>query len=190
MRPFILASASPRRREICDKLGLPFSVEPAEAEAPLDPALPLAEGVLQIARSKAESVFARHPDEAVLGADTVVAIERDGRAVVLGKPADPADAARMLRLLAGRTHRVLTAVWVCTPGRCDGFTSENRVTFAPMTDKDIAEYVASGEPLDKAGAYGVQGLGARYVRRIEGDFFAVMGLPAADLWTFLRSFDS
>ena len=189
MRPFVLASASPRRREICSKLGLPFSVEPAEAETPLDQALPLPEAVLRVARSKAESVFARHPQEAVLGADTVVAVEADGQTQVLGKPADPADAARMLRLLAGRTHRVLTAVWLCTPERCDGFTSESRVTFAPMSDADIAEYVASGEPLDKAGSYGVQGLGARYVRHIEGDFFAVMGLPAADLWAFLRTFD-
>lgn len=189
MRPFILASASPRRREICEKLGLPFSVEPAAAEVPLDPALPLAEGVLKIARSKADAVFALHPTEAVLGADTVVAVDSDEGTTVLGKPTDPADAARMLCLLSGRTHRVLTAVWLCTPGRCDGFVSENRVTFSPMSDEDIAAYVASGEPLDKAGAYGVQGLGARYVRKIEGDFFAVMGLPAADLWTFLNSFD-
>ncbi|MBR3290173.1 MAG: septum formation protein Maf [Clostridia bacterium] len=189
MRPIILASASPRRREICEKLGLTFSVEPAATEAPLNPSLPLADGVLRIARSKAESVFALHPTEAVLGSDTVVAVDVDGRATVLGKPADPADAARMLRLLSGRTHRVLTAVWLCTPERCDGFVSENHVTFASLSDEDIAEYVASGEPLDKAGAYGVQGLGARYVRHIQGDFFAVMGLPAADLWLFLKSFD-
>ena len=189
MRPIILASASPRRREICDKLGLTFSVEPAAAEVPLDPALPLADSVLNVARSKAEAVFALHPTEAVLGADTVVAVDADGQSLVLGKPADPADAAHMLRLLSGRTHRVLTAVWLCTPARCDGFVSENRVTFAPLSEADIAEYVASGEPLDKAGSYGVQGLGARYVRHIEGDFFAVMGLPAADLWAFLRTFD-
>ena len=188
MRPIILASASPRRREICEKLGLTFSVEPAAAEVPLDPALPLADGVLAIARSKAESVFALHPTEPVLGADTVVAVDTDDGVAVLGKPADPADAARMLRLLSGRTHRVLTAVWLCSPERCDGFVSENRVTFAPLSDADVAEYVASGEPLDKAGSYGVQGLGARYVQRIEGDFFAVMGLPAADLWRFLCSF--
>ncbi len=189
MRPIILASASPRRREICEKLGLTFSVEPAAAEAALDPSLPLTDGVLRIARSKAEAVFALHPAEAVLGSDTVVAIDTDEGTTVLGKPADPADAARMLRRLSGRTHRVLTAVWLCAPERCDGFVSENRVTFAPMSEADIAGYVASGEPLDKAGAYGVQGLGARYVRRIEGDFFAVMGLPAADLWRFLKSFE-
>ena len=189
MRPIILASASPRRREICEKLGLTFSVEPAAAEAPLDPSLPLAEGVLRIARSKAEAVFALHPTEAVLGSDTVVAVDADGVTQVLGKPTDAADAARMLRLLSGRTHRVLTAVWLCSPLRRDGFVSENRVTFSPMSDEDIAAYVASGEPLDKAGSYGVQGLGARYVRKIEGDFFAVMGLPAADLWTFLNVAD-
>ncbi len=184
MKSLILASASPRRREICDLLGLDYEVIPAVGEEVLDVALSLTDGVLQLARAKAEEVFVAHPDGLVLGADTVVTV--DG--AVLGKPRDEADAAGMLRRLQGRRHQVITAVWVCSPGKSDGFVSTNEVCFAPMTEEEITAYIATGEPMDKAGAYAIQGRGMRFVKELRGDFYAVMGLPAADLWQFLQGF--
>lgn len=182
MKPIILASQSPRRREICAQLGIPFTVCPAQSEAPFDPTLSPQEAVKVIARSKAEEIAATHPGEVVLGSDTVVAI--DG--VILGKPKTEADAAAMLRSLSGRTHQVLTGVWVVDEdGNGDGFTSVASVKFADMSDADIAAYIATGEPMDKAGAYGVQGIGARYIEGIMGDFYTVMGLPAST-WRFLQ----
>lgn len=177
----VLASASPRRREICELLGLEFEVIPAHGEPLPDTKIPTEEAVLRVARAKAEEVAAACPGRMVVGADTVV--EADGR--VLGKPADEEDARRMLRLLQGRTHRVLTGVWVCTPEGGDGFTEAAKVEFYPMDEADIDEYLATGEPMDKAGAYGIQGRGMRYIRGIHGDFYTVMGLPGARLLRFL-----
>jgi septum formation protein len=190
MQAFILASASPRRREICDLLGLSYTVIPALSEAPLDLSLPLEQAVMKVARAKAEEVAASHPGRLVLGADTVVAAEDGLTPAVLGKPRDPEDARRMLKRLADRRHRVLTGVWLCGESGggpvARGFTDQARVRFAPMSPEDIADYVSTGEPMDKAGAYAIQGRGMRYVRGIEGDFYTVMGLPGARLWEFLR----
>ncbi len=186
MKNYLLASGSPRRRGICRMAGIPFTVCPApdDAEPPIDRTLPPELAVQAVARAKAEAVFAAHPEETVIGADTSVWIDGE----VLGKPADEAQAAAMLRRLQGRTHRVLTAVWVCAPGRSEGFTDAADVTFFPMTGEEIAEYIATGEPMDKAGAYGVQGTGMRYVQGIQGDFYTVMGLSGAKLYHFLRRF--
>ena len=190
MKAFILASASPRRREICDLLGLSYTVIPALSESSLDPALPLEQAVMEVARAKAEEVAASHPGQLVLGADTVVAAQDGLFPAVLGKPRDPEDACRMLQRLAGRRHRVLTGIWLC--GESDGipiargFTDQTQVQFAPLTPEEAAAYVATGEPMDKAGAYAIQGRGMRYIRGIEGDFYTVMGLPGARLWEFLR----
>lgn len=181
---WILASASPRRREICERMGLAVEIIPAVGEPPLDAALPLEQAVREIARGKAEEVAARFPERRVLGADTVVEI--DGQ--VLGKPQDAEQAAAMLRRLSGRTHRVLTGVWAVGPGFGRGFTAAAQVEFEPMSEAEIAAYVATGEPLDKAGAYGIQGIGMRYVRGIVGDYYTVMGLPGAALWRFLQQF--
>ena len=177
---WILASASPRRQELLSRLGVEFTVEPATNEPPADPTLPLDEAVLAVARAKAEEVFAKHP-----GA-TVVAIPTPKGERVLGKPRDAADAARMLRLLQGREHRVVTAVWLCDPAGSDGFVEAATVRFYPMDEQEIAEYVATGEPMDKAGAYGIQGFGMRYIRGIIGDYYTVMGLPVAKLWHFAK----
>lgn len=183
---YILASASPRRREICRMAGLPVEICPApdEAEPAVDRALPPEEAVLQVARAKAEAVFKNHPDRVVIGADTSVWIDGE----VLGKPADDGEAADMLRRLQGRSHKVITAVWVCAPHRADGFADATEVTFYPMSEGDIADYVATGEPRDKAGAYGVQGRGMRYVAEIHGDYYTVMGLSGAKLCRFLEDF--
>lgn len=190
MREFILASASPRRREICDLLGLSYSVVPPQFEIPLDSSLPLEQAVMKVARAKAEEVAASHPGKLVLGADTVVAAQDGLFPAVLGKPRDPEDACQMLLRLAGKRHRVLTGVWLCGHvGKTKiarGFTDQTQVQFAPLTPEEAADYVATGEPMDKAGAYAIQGRGLRYVQEICGDFYTVMGLPGARLWEFLR----
>lgn len=186
MPSYILASASPRRQEICRMADIPVTVCPApdDVEPPLNRALSPDEAALAVARTKAEAVAAQHPAHVVIGADTTVWLDDD----VLGKPTDAADACRMLRRLQGRTHRVRTAVWVCAPTRADGFVDAAEVVFYPMTDEEIAAYVATGEPLDKAGAYGIQGYGMRFIQELHGDFYTVMGLSGAKLRRFLRGF--
>ncbi len=169
-----LASASPRRRHLLEMLGIAHQVIPPYVdERPLPGEDPEAMAV-RLATEKARSVRRRQPERPVLAADTVVVIDGE----ILGKPQDEADAQRMLGLLSGRDHRVITAVALAVPGgevlqQCD----VTRVWFRPLTPELIEEYVATGEPLDKAGSYGVQGVGAVLVERVEGDFFGVMGLP-------------
>lgn len=186
MTPYILASASPRRREICELADIPVDILPApdEAEPAPDAALSPAEAAMAVARAKAEAVAAQHPTRIVIGADTTVWLDGEP----LGKPQDAADAAAMLRRLAGRTHQVITAVWVCAPHRCDGFADTAEVTFYPLTEQEIADYIATGDPLDKAGAYGIQGRGMVCVEKLHGDFYTVMGLPGAKLKRFLKDF--
>ncbi len=183
MKPIILASASPRRREICDLLGITYIVEPAKTELPTRTDIPPEQAVLEVARSKAEEVAARHKNEVVLGADTVVAVGNE----LLGKPHNEKDAAAMLRRLSGKKHRVITAVWVCDGKNSEGFSDTAEVEFMPMSKQEIADYVQSGEPMDKAGAYAIQGKGMRYIRGINGDFYTVMGLPAGRLYAFLKN---
>jgi len=185
----VLASASPRRREICDLLGIGTTVCPAKAEPDFDPSLSAEDNALIVARAKAQEVAATlGTDRPVLGADTAVILDDADGYTALGKPADRADAIAMLRRLSGREHRVLTGVWVCGKDREDGFVASATVRFAPMTDADIEAYVDTGEPMDKAGGYAIQGRCARYIDGLDGDFYTVMGLPAASLWRFLQSF--
>lgn len=181
----ILASGSPRRRELLGLVCPEFDVCPSAADETLTPGAPVADEVRRLAYEKAESVLREtQGPRAVIGSDTMVVL--DG--APLGKPRDAADAARMLRLLSGRRHEVLTAVALCTDeGACDCALSRTQVEFYALTEEEIARYVATGEPLDKAGAYGIQGLGALLVRRIEGDFYGVMGLPVALLARMLRA---
>jgi septum formation protein len=170
----ILASGSPRRRQLLEMLGIQHSVDPADVPERQEPGELPETMAVRLARLKASTVLARHPEHAVLGADTVVVLDHE----VLGKPTDPDDAVRMLLRLSGREHRVVTAVAVAAPG---GVVRERfdvtRVWFRPLTREWIHAYVATGEPLDKAGSYGVQGCGALLVDRVDGDFFSVMGLP-------------
>ena len=172
----ILASASPRRKELMAHLGLPFEVIPAPGpEVPPDEA-DADRTVWFLSRQKARQVAEAHPEALVIGADTVVEI--DGR--ILGKPRNEADAKRMLRMLSGREHCVHTGVSLVRascPYVCDTNTERTRVFFREMTDAEIDAYVATGEPMDKAGAYGYQGRAGLFVERIEGDYFNVVGLP-------------
>lgn len=179
----ILASASPRRAEILSMLGYEFDIIPAHCDENID-GLSAAEGVGELARRKAQAVADLHPDCAVLGSDTLVAV--DGK--VLGKPATEAEAADMLRALSGKTHSVYTGISVVKGERAITETVEAKVTFRTLTEGEIADYIATGEPMDKAGAYGIQGKGAVLVEGIEGDFFNVMGLPASRVYLLLKQF--
>jgi len=182
--PFVLASASPRRAELLTAAGFAFAIAHADIdEAPLS-GEPADRYVLRLAEGKARAVAARFPDRAVLGADTTVVV--DGH--ILGKPADAADAVAMLRRLQGRAHEVLTGVALVTDGHAQVVLETTRVWFGPMTDAEIAVYVASGEPMDKAGAYGIQGWAARYVTRVDGSYSNVVGLPVARVHELLGAF--
>ena len=167
----ILASQSPRRRELLALIHVPHEVRPADIdETYFEGEEPRAHAE-RLARGKAQAIA--EPDAAVIGSDTIVVVDGD----VLGKPRDDAEALRMLRRLSGRSHTVLTAVAVSWRGRLESGVEEVDVTFHELTDAQVAQYVATREPMDKAGAYGIQGYGATIVRRVEGDYFAVMGLP-------------
>ncbi len=187
-RPLILASASPRRAELLRQVEIAFEVQVSEAAEEADePGVPAAEVALSHAREKAADVASRRPDRLVLGADTVVVL--DGR--VLGKPVDADDAARMLRALSGRTHEVITGVAIAfSDGAGPQVVAETHVStnvrFRELGEDEIAWYVASGEPMDKAGGYGIQGRGAVLVREIDGCYFTVVGLPLSDTWQILR----
>ncbi len=173
MRKLILASQSPRRKELLEKCGIPFETEPADIDETLSAEGTLEEQIRILSRRKAEAVLKLHPEAVVLGSDTIVAVNGE----ILGKPADEAEAAVMLRKLAGNTHQVITGVCLISRQREYTDVSVSDVTFAPMSDKEIAEYISTGECMDKAGAYGIQGYGGKYITHIKGDFYAIMGLP-------------
>ena len=184
-RRLILASASPRRRELLRLAGFDFEARPSGIEEKRRGGESGEEFALRAAREKALQVAASAPSESlVLGADTVVIVNGE----VLGKPAGPDDAARMLRLLSGVTHRVITGVClVRAPDRIEVLTpSVTLVTFRRLDEQEIREYVSSGEPLDKAGAYGIQGLASKFVTRIEGCYFNVVGLPVTLVYELIR----
>jgi septum formation protein len=169
----VLASTSPRRQQLLDMLGIEYEIDPARIDESQNPGEPPEELAVRLARQKAVTVAQRHTGVPVLAADTLVVI--DG--VVLGKPASRAEAKRMLTMLSGRQHRVITAVALAWDGQMRELYDVTKVWFRSLDEAFIAEYVATGEPLDKAGSYAVQGRGAVLVQRIEGDFFGVMGLP-------------
>ncbi len=168
----ILASQSPRRRELLSLIGIDHEVQPADIDEtpwPNEAPVPHTE---RLARGKAEVIAARAPDAFVIAADTIVVI--DG--AILGKPIDIPDACAMVRRLSGRTHEVFTAMAVALGDRVESAVVTVKVRFRELDDDAIARYVNTGEPMDKAGAYGIQGFGATIVEHIEGDYFAVMGL--------------
>ena len=178
----VLASASPRRRDLLDLIGIAHEVHPANIDETVRPREAPRRYAERLAREKASAIATRDPDLITIGADTVVVIDRK----VLGKPADADDAARMLRMLSGREHTVITAVAVSRGRKLRSAIEEVRVKFRRLRDDEIGAYIAMGEPMDKAGAYGIQGYGATIVERIEGDYFAVMGLPLVRLVGLMR----
>lgn len=179
----VLASGSPRRRELLALITEEFTVCPADADETLRPGAPLSEEVVRLSLLKAQAAQRLHPKAVCIGSDTMVTI--DG--LPLGKPADAAQAADMLRRLRGRTHEVLTGLAVLPPdGNAHTLCTRTRVSFRNFDEDELAAYLATGEPLDKAGAYGIQGHGALLIEGIEGDYYSVMGLPVAGLHVILR----
>ena len=178
----VLASASPRRRQLLDLIGITHEVRPANIDETMRPRENPRRHAERLARETATAVATRDPDLITIAADTIVVVNRK----VLGKPKDTDDAARMLALLSGREHVVTTAVAVSRGKKLRSAVEEVRVRFRRLRDDEIEAYIATGEPMDKAGAYGIQGYGATIVERIEGDYFAVMGLPIVRLIGLLR----
>jgi septum formation protein len=202
----VLASASPRRQELLRNAGIAFVVDPADVDETPHAGESPRNCAERLAREKALAVSQTHPRDYVLGADTVVAVDD----IILGKPVDGDDAARMLRLLSGHTHKVITGVCLVHPGTSDresrassssektGVRSSEKkpnlkvasettlVTMFDLSDDEIREYIATGEPMDKAGAYAIQGMAARWIPRIEGDYSNVVGLPVRLVCELLR----
>lgn len=178
----ILASASPRRRELLTQIAVPHVVHPAHIDETRRPDEAPMDYVGRLAREKAEAVDSLFPGDTILAADTTVTLN----GAVLNKPCDVAEAAEMLRMLSGNTHQVYTGVGVRHAGQVQSHVEATAVTFAPIPEDELAVYLATGDSLDKAGAYGIQGYAARWITRIEGDFFNVMGLPLAATVELLR----
>jgi septum formation protein len=168
----VLASGSPRRRQLLDMIGIAHEVAAADIDESIRPGEAPPAYAERVAREKGDALGTRAPGAVIVSADTIVVVDGE----VLGKPVDAGDAERMLRRLSGRGHLVYTAVSVRRGGHIESGVEQVSVTFRELSDADVARYVATGEPMDKAGAYGIQGFGATIVRRIEGDYFAVMGL--------------
>jgi septum formation protein len=183
-RELVLASASPRRRDILRTLGLGFEIDPADVDETPEDGASIDAVVAALSLEKAREVAGRHRDALIIAADTLV--ELDGR--ILSKPTSPEDARAMLTAMSGRTHRVATGVVLLDGAteRAQSALVETQVTFRRMSEDEIDAYVATGEPLDKAGSYGIQGLGASFVERIDGDYYNVAGLPVATLNELLR----
>lgn len=178
----ILASASPRRRELLSLITTDFEIIVSEADETLPESIAPEQAVMELAARKAAAVSKSHPDRAVIGSDTVVAVDGE----ILGKPIDDADAVRMLKLLSGRKHHVFTGLCIAYQGKNTVFYDGAAVEFAEMSEAEIADYVASGEPRDKAGAYAIQGLASKFITSISGDYYSVVGLPVSRLYKSLK----
>lgn len=177
----ILASQSPRRKELLGLFHIPFTVRVADIDEAMDPAKAPYDEVARVSRLKAEAV-SREPDDVVIAADTIVVCDDQ----VLGKPTDPQDACRMLSRLSGRAHQVMTGMTVLRGSQCIVCTEVTDVYFRQLTDAQIAAYVATGEPMDKAGSYGIQGGAALFAEKLCGDYYNVMGLPVCRLAKILE----
>jgi septum formation protein len=182
----ILASNSPRRRELLEQAGIGYVPEPADVDESVTPGESPEGYAVRLALAKASKTAGDHSEGVVLGADTIVVLDGD----ILGKPADAGDAARMLARLSGRTHRVLTGVALvdARTGRSVTACEETSVRMREISPEEISGYVATGEPMDKAGAYGIQGRASVFVEGVTGCFFNVVGLPVARVWRMLREF--
>jgi septum formation protein len=178
----VLASASPRRQELLRNAGIAFTVQPADIDETVLAGESPRDCAERLAREKALAVFQNRPQEFVLGADTIVVVDD----LILGKPRDAGDAMRMLRLLSGRTHEVITGVCLAGPAGSATVSEATLVSMCAIPDDEIRAYVATGEPMDKAGAYAIQGLASRWIPRIEGDYSNVVGLPVALVYRMLR----
>lgn len=183
MKQIILASGSPRRKELMKHLNLTYQIDIPQSEEVIDNSLPLKKRIEKLAYDKAHEIYLKNKDAIVIGADTVLEFEGD----VLGKPHTKENAFKMLKRLQNKTHSVLTSVCIMSKDKTITFTSTSEVTFHPMSDDEITYYVNTLEPLDKAGAYTIQDKGAIYIKSIKGDFYAVMGLPISKVYQVLKN---
>jgi septum formation protein len=177
----ILASQSPRRKELMGLLGIPFVIKVADIDETMDDGVPTRDAVAKVSRRKAEAI-PHQPEDIVIAADTIVVCAGQ----ILGKPTDEADACRILKLLSGKDHQVMTGLTVLRGDQCTVCTEITHVHFRQLTENEILRYIATKEPMDKAGAYGIQGGGALFVDKIEGDYYNVVGLPVCRLGQILR----
>lgn len=184
MNKIILASQSPRRKELLGMLDIPFDIIVANIDEKIDYNNNLVDEIKKLSFQKAKAVFDDHQNNIVIGADTIVYIDNE----VLGKPKTIENAKEMLHKLSGRTHQVVTGVTIISKDKTDTFASITDVTFYVLTDEEINNYVDSVEPLDKAGAYAIQGKGSEFVKGINGDYYTVVGLPIAELYRHLKEF--
>jgi septum formation protein len=182
----ILASISPRRKELLESVGFKFNLKkPNFDEDTIDASkMKVDEYVLHLAESKSKSVFSNYPNDIVIAADTIVVLGHD----IIGKPKDETDAMNILRRLSGKTHQVYTGVFIVSNNQEVGFVEVANVTFKSMSEEDILAYIATKEPMDKAGAYGIQGYGSQYVEGYDGDFHTIMGLPLKKVISVLKGF--
>ncbi len=184
MTRIVLASKSPRRRELMELLHIPFDVIVSDIDEQIDPQNDLVREIEKLSFRKAEAVFKDHPDALVIGSDTIVKIGND----ILGKPKNIEQAEAMLKELSGKTHEVVTGVSILYKDRTETFSSVAKVTFYPLDEKEISEYIATNEPMDKAGSYAIQGDAAKFIRSIEGDYYTIVGLPIAELYHRLKKY--
>ena len=184
MARVILASKSPRRKELLEMLRIPFEIIVSDIEEQIDPENDLTKEIEKLSYQKAKAVFEKENDALVIGSDTIVKINNQ----VLGKPKTHEEAREMLHLSSGNTHEVITGVTILYQNQRETFSSTSSVTFYPLTDEEIDIYIATNEPLDKAGSYAIQGDGAKFIRSINGDFYTIVGLPIGELYHRLKKY--
>lgn len=184
MNRVILASKSPRRRELMELLHIPFEVIVSDIDEQIDTQNDLVKEIEKLSYQKANAVYKLHEDALVIGSDTIVKIGND----ILGKPKSTEEAAKMLRELSDNTHEVVTGVTILCNGKAETFSSVAKVTFYPLSEEEIQDYIATNEPMDKAGAYAIQGDAAKFIRSIEGDYYTIVGLPVAELYHRLKKY--
>ncbi len=180
----ILARGSPRRKELLNILDIPFEVIVSDFEETIDQSKPLEEEIKRLSLGKASTVFSKHEDSVVIGADTIVTIDNK----VLGKPKDKDDAYRMLKTLSNNKHTVITGVTILSKNKKETFAVCSDVYFNSLNDDEIYDYINTKEPMDKAGAYAIQGIGSKFIKKIDGDYYAVIGLPISEIYTRLKSY--
>lgn len=184
MNKIILASKSPRRKQIMEMLNIPFDIIVADIEETINPNNELRKEIENISFLKALKVFNENKDAVVIGADTIVVCNNE----VLGKPKDKEDAKRMLNLLQNNMHYVITGVTILSNKESETFSNISEVYFNSLSDKEIEDYIETKEPMDKAGAYAIQGIGSRFINKINGDFYSIMGLPLSDLYQRIQKY--
>jgi septum formation protein len=184
MTRIILASKSPRRKELLEMLKIPFEIIVSEVDEQINYENDLVKEIEKLSFQKAEAVYRNHDDALVIGADTIVKIGND----VLGKPKSFEQARKMLQELSDNTHEVVTGVTIMYQGKGETFSSIAQVTFYPLSDKEIDDYIATNEPMDKAGAYAIQGDAAKFIKSIYGDYYTIVGLPVAELYHRLKKY--